>query len=254
MGTEEQAPPPRHFVLVPGFWLGAWAWDLVSERLRAHGHAVTAVTLPGLESPDADRSGITRDDLVSHVTRQVEKAAADGHPVVLAGHSGSGPIVDSVVGRVPDLVSRTVYVDSGPLPEGEAMDANLPDDVVELPFPGWDQVEAEGTSTDGLDDATRAEVARRAVAQPASSVREVVPASDPRRRDVPVTVVCSSFTAEVVTDLVTKGHPFFAGLRGLLVSYVDLPTGHWPMFSRPDALADVLLAVPVGAEGATMEG
>ena len=42
-------------VLVPGFWLGGWAWDEVAAALRADGHTVTAVTLPGLESADADR-------------------------------------------------------------------------------------------------------------------------------------------------------------------------------------------------------
>ena len=39
-------------VLVPGFWLGAWAWDEVAAALRADGHDVTALTLPGLESAD----------------------------------------------------------------------------------------------------------------------------------------------------------------------------------------------------------
>ena len=37
-------------VLVPGFWLGAWAWDEVAAALRADGHQVAALTLPGLES------------------------------------------------------------------------------------------------------------------------------------------------------------------------------------------------------------
>jgi hypothetical protein len=45
-------------ILVPGFWLGAWAWDEVAEKLGADGHGVTALTLPGLESADADRSSI----------------------------------------------------------------------------------------------------------------------------------------------------------------------------------------------------
>jgi len=54
-------------VLVPGFWLGAWAWDEVAEALRADGHDVTAVTLPGLESADADRSGVTMEDHVSKI-------------------------------------------------------------------------------------------------------------------------------------------------------------------------------------------
>src|SRR6266487_2047487 len=49
-------------ILVPGFWLGAWAWDEVASILRADGHDVTALTLPGLESGDADRSAITLSD------------------------------------------------------------------------------------------------------------------------------------------------------------------------------------------------
>ena len=43
-------------ILVPGFWLGAWAWDEVVELLRADGHDVTAITLPGQASADEDRS------------------------------------------------------------------------------------------------------------------------------------------------------------------------------------------------------
>ena len=40
-------------ILVPGFWLGAWAWDEVVAALRADGHQdVTAITLPGQASKD----------------------------------------------------------------------------------------------------------------------------------------------------------------------------------------------------------
>lgn len=70
-------------VLVPGFWLGAWAWDDVVAALRADGHDVTAVTLPGLESADADRSSIT---LADHVDAICEAVTAAGRPVVLAVH------------------------------------------------------------------------------------------------------------------------------------------------------------------------
>ena len=66
-------------VLVPGFWLGAWAWDEVAEALRADRHDVTALTLPGLESADADRSAITLSD---HVDAICEAVRAAGTPVV----------------------------------------------------------------------------------------------------------------------------------------------------------------------------
>ena len=75
-------------ILVPGFWLGAWAWDEVAAALRAEGHDVTALTLPGLESADADRSAITLSDHVDAIcaARRRPRTA----PVVLAVHSGTG--------------------------------------------------------------------------------------------------------------------------------------------------------------------
>lgn len=66
-------------VLVPGFWLGAWAWDEVAAALRADGHDVTALTLPGLEAADADRSAITQSDHVDAIAKAIKAA---GTPVV----------------------------------------------------------------------------------------------------------------------------------------------------------------------------
>src|SRR5919106_3587462 len=98
-------------VLVPGFWLGAWAWDEVAAALRADGHDVTALTLPGLESADADRSAITFSDHVDAICEAVEAAGA---PVVLAVHSGAGYTGYAASDRVPELIAAMVYVDSGP--------------------------------------------------------------------------------------------------------------------------------------------
>src|SRR5690348_15547036 len=102
------APP---IVLVPGFWLGAWAWDEVAAVLRADGHQVAAVTLPGLESADADRSGITFSD---HVDAIIEEVKAAGPPVVLAVHSGAGASGYAATDRIPEQIAAMVYVDSGP--------------------------------------------------------------------------------------------------------------------------------------------
>ena len=97
-------------VLVPGFWLGAWAWDEVAAALRADGHDVTALTLPGLESADADRSAITMSDHVDAICEAVEAAGA---PVVLAVHSGAGAPGYAVTDRIPEQIAAMVYVDTG---------------------------------------------------------------------------------------------------------------------------------------------
>src|SRR5918999_5293001 len=115
-------------ILVPGFWLGAWAWDDVVSALRADGHDVTALTLPGLESADADRSAITLSDHVDAICNAVR---APGAPVVLAVHSGAGASGYAASDKVPELIAAMVYVDSGPATS--ALDADFAG--VEKPLP-----------------------------------------------------------------------------------------------------------------------
>src|SRR5690349_18008992 len=98
-------------VLVPGFWLGSWAWDDVAAALRADGHDVTALTLPGLESAEADRSQVTFADHVDAIVRAVEAAGA---PAVLAVHSGAGATGYAASDRAANRIAAMVYVDSGP--------------------------------------------------------------------------------------------------------------------------------------------
>src|ERR671934_1018351 len=115
-------------ILVPGYWLGAWAWDEVASFLLADGHEVTALTLPGLESVDADRSGITLSD---HVDAICQAVTATGRPVVLAVHSGTGAAGYAASDRIPDRIAAMVYVDSA-----AAKGARDPGLVVaELPLP-----------------------------------------------------------------------------------------------------------------------
>src|SRR5215210_5845049 len=101
--------PSAPIVLVPGFWLGAWAWDEVAAMLRADGHDVEALTLPGLESAGADRSSITMAD---HVDAICDAVRAAGAPVVLAVHSGTGASGYGASDRVPELIAAMIYVDS----------------------------------------------------------------------------------------------------------------------------------------------
>src|SRR3954451_24504149 len=115
-------------ILVPGFWLGAWAWDNVAAALRAEGHDVTALTLPGLESADADRSKVTFED---HVAAIVDAVNASSAPVVLAVHSGAGASGYAASDRVPERIAEMVYVDSGPATA--PLDAGFEGD--ELPLP-----------------------------------------------------------------------------------------------------------------------
>ena len=220
-------------VLVPGFWLGAWAWDEVAAALRAVGHDVAAVTLPGLESADADRSAIT---LADHVDAICEAVRAAGRPVVLAVHSGAGLPGYAVTDRIPDQIAAMIYVDSGPATG--ALDPEFTG--VEKPLPTRKELEAN-ESLEGLSEEQLETFRRRAVPEPGAALREAPELRDDARLEVPSTVVCTSLTSEQVKAAVKKGYAWIGGLAELRnVTYVDLPTSHWPMWSRPQELATVI--------------
>jgi pimeloyl-ACP methyl ester carboxylesterase len=228
--AESSAP----IILVPGFWLGAWAWDEVASLLRADGHDVTAITLPGLDSVDTDRSGIKLEDHVGAIVDAVNAAPA---PVVLAVHSASGFSGYAASDRVPERIAAMVYVDTAP---GKGA---LDPDFAEAEKPMvWADIEAE-ENLDGLSEEQKATFRERAVPVPGGLVRESVELTNDARRDIPSTLICTGFSAEQYQTY-AKEHPEWAFLAGIPelrnATWVDLPTSHWPMWSRPKELAQII--------------
>lgn len=220
-------------ILVPGFWLGAWAWDEVASALRAEGHDVTALTLPGLESNDADRSAITLSDHVDAICRAIEAA---GRPVVLAVHSAAGFSGYAASDRVPDRIAHMVYVDTAP---GKGpVDPEF--DGVEKPMV-WKEIEEE-ENLDGLSEEQKETFRQRAVPEPGGVIREAIELTNDARRDIPSTFICTGFSAEQYQTY-ARDHDwaFLAGIPELRnTTWIDLPTSHWAMWSRPQELAGLI--------------
>ncbi|MDO7883397.1 alpha/beta fold hydrolase [Salinibacterium soli] len=224
-------------LLIPGFWLDGDSWGEVTTRLRDAGRTVHPLTLPGLESVDADRSGITLRD---HVDAVVAAVDAIGERVVLVGHSGGGSIAWAVADARPELVARVVFVDSGPLGDGGVINDELPVVDGEIPLPDWSVFEDEDLVD--MTEELRDHFAAIAKPEPARVASDKQVLSDPRRYDVPVTVICCEFTANQLQQMIDGGAPWVAELAAVKERVlIDLPTGHWPQFTKPVELAEAIV-------------
>jgi pimeloyl-ACP methyl ester carboxylesterase len=222
-------------ILIPGFWLDASAWDEVVPAVAAAGHTPRPITLPGLVPADP---AVGLRDQIDFVVGLVD--AAEG-PVVLVGHSGGGAVAHGVVDARPDRIAKVIYVDSGPLGEDGVINDEF--DAVDgmVPLPPRDEFDAE-TVVD-MDDEMWAAFAARAIPIPEKVAGEKQVLSDERRYDVPVTVITSEMPEAVLRDLMAKGHPYVAELAKVKnFEIVELPTGHWPMFTKPAELAALVAA------------
>lgn len=233
--SEHDASNPNgeiHAVLVPGFWLGAWAWQDVMPPLLAAGITVHPVTLPGRDGQGT--AGVTLVDHIDAVMGLVEDCDGD---VVLVGHSGGGAVVQGAVDRRPGRFRRVVYVDSGPMRAGVVLMPEASDDVT---LPTWEELVAQQCSLEGMDDQALARFRERAVTEPVGVATAPIRLSDERRHEVPVSMICTSFGSGMLRPMIESGAlPSELGsVRD--VRFVDLPTGHWPMFSRAADLAAVL--------------
>lgn len=238
MTSTAHAAAKPHLVLIPGYWLGAWAWNDVIEKLTSAGVLATALTLPGLDPNDPERTARTLDDQAEAVINVLNELSGNA---VLVAHSGANGPVSLAMDRHPELIRSVIWVDSGPMANGTAYAPDLPTVVSELPLPDFESLGQEA-SLEGLTDRQLARFRSKAVPQPAGIARGTVELTNPARHDVATTLICCSLPSAQILELVEQGHPMFSAVAQLTrMNMVDLPTGHWPMWSRPQALADAIL-------------
>jgi pimeloyl-ACP methyl ester carboxylesterase len=229
------------YILVPGLWLGAWAWQDVTAALRTDGHDVYPLTLTGV----ADRSHLLGPavDLDTHIEDIVRLAEAeDLRDIVLVGHSYAGLPVSAAARRLRERIKAVVYVDAGAQPEGTSQwDSTppgepVPDDAVALDPPPWDPA-ADPVMLAGLDEHALHLLRTRSTPHPMASIKQGVGAHA-TSADLPTVLIACGFPVETIKEMMAAGHPWFVEMTEARI--VRLPTGHWPMLSEPKALAAIL--------------
>ena len=229
-------------ILVPGLWLDASSWDAVAPALQRAGHAVHPLTMPGVGVPAAGSSEIGISDWVQATVGEIDRARG---AVILVGHSGGGNVVYGAVDARPDRVARVILLDTFPPTDGGSIwEFPVVDGVI--PFPGWDSFD-EAEVAD-LDETTRAQVAANAKSVPQRVPTDPLRLDDRRRRTVPMTVITSTVPEAEMRGYLRQAPPWIAELAAIEdLEIVQLnaegaPTGHWPQLSKPDRVADAILA------------
>jgi pimeloyl-ACP methyl ester carboxylesterase len=97
--------PP--IVLVHGAFANGYVWGHVAAKLRAAGHEVVAVDLPGRPGAPMDPAKVTLD---LHRDTVVDAVRALGRPVVLVGHSFAGIVAAAASEQAPETIKTLVFV------------------------------------------------------------------------------------------------------------------------------------------------
>ncbi|MFF0038653.1 alpha/beta fold hydrolase [Streptomyces mirabilis] len=251
------------FILVAGAHTGGWIWQAVADRLRESGAQAYPVTLTGMG--DRGHAAGPDTDLETHIhdlLRVIDRT--DAAEVVLVGHCyGIHPVLGAA-DRRPERIARIVHLDAGMPQHGDQALTLVPDQAVRdrllnragpadddwrIPPPPLEEWQRWG-SVVGLSPAVLARLAGDAVPQPVGTLAQPLRLSK-AVSEVPKTgVLCTANGSSIamVEALVGLGDPRFQVLTDPRVSFFELDTGHWPMLSRPEEVAETLVRA-AGGEG-----
>ena len=233
-----------HLVLVHGAFGSAANWDPVVPLLRAAGHSVDAVDLPGAGDDPTPLAEVTLD---AYARRVVAALEAGPEPAVLVGHSMGGIVVTQAASDAPDRVAQLVYVAAFLPQDGESLVA-----LTGLPEGEGDGVQASIVVAGEPPIATMPRAAAREVlfgevedgpelesALDGVYPQPVLPFVTPvrlARHDVRRRYVLALRDRAIPPALQRR----FVAERGV-DRVVELDTDHSPFFSRPAELAAALL-------------
>jgi pimeloyl-ACP methyl ester carboxylesterase len=243
-------------VLVGGGWLGGWCWQRVARQLRDGRHDAYPATLTGLG--DRVHLASPQVNLETHITDVVNLIEfEDLHEVVLLWHSYGGLVVTGAADRIPERISELVYLDTAPLPDGGMLIEKFPPELrkrteeqVQEKGEGWKfpipppEELVNMASLQGVDKDYLRLLYSRATPQPFGTYTQPLHLKNPAREGLPKLGILCSFSLDQVQEMISSGNPLFRELDSPEWRFVELPTGHYPMFSRSDDLARLLLDLP----------
>jgi pimeloyl-ACP methyl ester carboxylesterase len=234
--------PLTDFVLVPGAWLGGWAWKRVIPILEEAGHTTYPVTLTGEgERVHLASREVGLDTCVQDVLNVIRYNQLDRFVVV--GHSFAGKVAAAVADREHDRVDCILYVDAfrpqkvrtpqGKFDPTQEFGSLKPGEFA-IPF-SEKIIENIGKDVKGED---RKWLLSMATPWP------VKPANDPLVLSEDFDSVKNSFV--FCTGGGDSVDEILSGKWGKIDGpYKVIDSGHWPMITKPEELAADMIELTV---------
>jgi pimeloyl-ACP methyl ester carboxylesterase len=225
-----------NFVLVPGAWLGGWAWNRVTTILEKQGHGCFAVTLTG----EGDRVHLAKDASIETAVQDVVNVIKynDVDSSVLVGHSFAGKVAAAVADRVPEKVRMILYVDAyHPQKNNRGAQGRFnPTEFGEIK-PGQTAVPFTESIIDmigkDLTPPDRQWLLSKATPWPLRHSGDPITLSEKFDSIKNAFVFCTGGGDDVNELLKEK-------LDG---PYKVMEAGHWPMISKPQELSEILVSL-----------
>ncbi len=232
-------------VLVHGAWLDASSWDKVAPALRAAGHEVIAVNLPGHGKDNTPVPALT----LQAYADAVKKAIGNRKDVILVGHSMGGIVVSAAAEQIPDKIKEIVYIGAFLPQNGESLMqlSSLPENKESLLGKNLKVDQKNGVSSiakDGVMETFSADVSDDAMKhyilnqKPDALAPFVTPPSLTTENFGKITKVYvrTDNDKAIAPDLQTE-----MAHKGNVVRMYTVPTSHVPFLSMPGVISAILL-------------
>jgi pimeloyl-ACP methyl ester carboxylesterase len=226
------------FVLIPGAWLGGWAWKEVAAILEEGGDEAFPVTLTGMgERVHLAMYDIGMETAIQDVLNIIK--FNNLNDVVLVGHSFAGKVAAAVADRAHEKVRKVVYLDA------------FRPEIVREPQGGFDPTREFGpTGENGIPlteeiidrigkdvvGENRKRMMSLATPWPIKPAKEPITLSEKYDPAKEAYVFCTQ-SGDPVDEII-------AGKWGKLYGpYKVIDSGHWPMITKPKEVAEDLVAL-----------
>jgi len=221
------------FALVHGGWHGPWCWDRVAPVVRERGHEVVVPDLPSEENE------LGLEDYAD----AIERALGDADDVILVPHSLGGLVGPVVARRRPlkALAYLCALVPEPGLSFSEQVSAS-PEPV--LTIDGGREIDEQGRSYWPDQEATarimHADLEAEDAAWAFERLRPQAQRSQGERSPEPPAHLRVASIVGTEDRLVNPDWSRRVARERLDVEPIEIPTGHFPMVTHPELLADEL--------------